>query len=86
MLRILPAALLTLLALILVPAQAHAAKGMEMALQDDAVFLWEAGMDLEAALDHAEDLRTKRIRVNTIAPGQVYTPLVAVRASEAEAR
>ena len=40
--RILPAALLTLLALILLPAQAHAAKGMEMALQDDAVFLWEA--------------------------------------------
>ena len=40
--RILPAALLTLLALILIPAQAHAAKGMEMALQDDTVFLWEA--------------------------------------------
>ena len=40
--RILPAALLTLLALILIPAQAHAAKGMEMALQDDDVFVWEA--------------------------------------------
>ena len=65
MLRFLPAAL-TLLALILLPAQAHAAKGMEMALQDDAVFLWESGMDLDAALDHAVDLRTKRIRVNVL--------------------
>ena len=64
--RILPAALLTLLALILLPAQAHAAKGMEMALQDDAVFLWESGMDLDSALDHAVDLRTKRIRVNVL--------------------
>ncbi len=65
--RFLPAALtLRALAFALLPAQAHAAKGMEMALQDDAVFLWEAGMDLEAALDHAEDLRTKRIRVNVL--------------------
>jgi hypothetical protein len=66
MLRIAPAALLTLLALILLPAQAQAAKGMEMALQDDAVFLWESGMDLDSALDHAVELRTKRIRVNVL--------------------
>ena len=64
--RSLPAAALALLALILLPAQAHAAKGMEMALQDDDVFLWESGMDLDAALDHAVDLRTKRIRVNVL--------------------
>ncbi len=67
--RILPAAL-TLLALAvplaLLPAQAHAAKGMEMALQDDDVFLWEAGLKLDSALDHAVELRTKRIRVNVL--------------------
>ena len=64
--RFLLAAPLILLALILLPAQAHAAKGMEMALQDDNVFLWESGLDLNSALDHAVDLRTKRIRVNVL--------------------
>ena len=63
--RLLTAAL-TLLALALVPAQAHAARGMEMALQDDSVFVWQNGMSQDTALDHAADLRVKRIRVNVL--------------------
>ena len=59
--------LLTLaLALLAVPARAHAASGMELALQDDAVFLDQRWMERETALDHAVDLRTKRIRVNVM--------------------
>ena len=61
------AAGLSLLALALAPApQAHAARGMELALQDDAVFVEQRWMDRDAALDHAVDLRTKRIRVNVL--------------------
>ena len=39
---------------------------MELALQDDAVFVDQRWMDREKALDHAADLKTKRIRVNVI--------------------
>jgi hypothetical protein len=63
--RILPA-LMTLLVLALLPAQAHAARGMEFALQDDNVFLDERWMDRSTGLDHAVDLRAKRIRVNLL--------------------
>ena len=59
--------LLTLvLALFAVPARAHAARGMELALQDDAVFVDQRWMERDTALDHAVDLRTKRIRVNVL--------------------
>src|ERR1700754_373511 len=60
------AAALGLLLLALIPAQAHAAAGMELALQDDAVFVDQRWMPRETALDHAVDLRTKRIRVNLL--------------------
>jgi hypothetical protein len=59
------AALLTL-ALLFIPSTAHASKNMELALQDDAVFVDQRWMDREKALDHAADLQTKRIRVNVI--------------------
>jgi hypothetical protein len=48
------------------PARAHAARGMEFALQDDAVFVDQRWMERDTALDHAEDLRVKRIRVNVL--------------------
>jgi hypothetical protein len=54
------------LSLLALPSAAHAAKRMELALQDDAVFVDERWMDREKALDHAADLKTKRIRVNVI--------------------
>ena len=57
--------LLTLIFLVL-PGTAHAAKNMELALQDDAVFVDQRWMDREKALDHAAALKTKRIRVNVI--------------------
>jgi len=56
---------LTLLLLAL-PGAAHAARGMELALQDDAVFVDQRWMTREKALDHAVDLGTKRIRVNLL--------------------
>src|SRR5215218_6829717 len=59
-------ALATTLLSLALPAAAHAATGMEFALQDDAVFVHEAWMPRDAALDHAAQLRTKRIRVNVI--------------------
>ncbi len=60
------AALLLTLALLVFPSAAHAAKNMELALQDDAVFVDQRWMDREKALDHAAELKTKRIRVNVI--------------------
>ena len=60
------AAALGLLILVLIPAQARAAAGMELALQDDAVFVDQRWMQRDTALDHAVDLRTKRIRVNVL--------------------
>jgi hypothetical protein len=55
-----------LLALLAGPARAHAARGMEFALQDDAVFVDQRWMARDTALDHAAALRTKRIRVNVL--------------------
>jgi hypothetical protein len=57
--------LLTLaLALSALPARAHAAAGMELALQDDAVFVDQRWMERDTALDHAVELGATRIRVN----------------------
>src|SRR3954453_22681630 len=58
--------LMLLTALFAVPARAHAARGMEFALQDDAVFVDQRWMARDTALDHAAALRTKRIRVNVL--------------------
>jgi len=65
MIRTLALSALTLILLAL-PAGAHAAKGMEFALQDDAVFVDQRWMAREQALEHAEELGTKRIRVNLL--------------------
>ena len=60
-------ALATALALLAVPAaQARAATHMEFALQDDAVFVEQQWMPRESALEHAQKLGTKRIRVNLL--------------------
>jgi hypothetical protein len=59
--------LLTLtLALLALPARAHAAAGMELALQDDAVFVDQRWMERDTALDHAVELGATRIRVNLL--------------------
>ena len=50
----------------LLPRTAHAAAGMELALQDDAVFVDQRWMERDKALDHAVELSTKRIRVNVL--------------------
>jgi hypothetical protein len=58
---------LALLALALVaPGAAHAAPGMELALQDDAVFVDQRWMDRDRGLDHAVALGVRRIRVNVL--------------------
>src|SRR3954468_6815679 len=60
-------ALTTLLLTVALPAAAaHAASGMEFALQDDDVFVEQRWMTRETALEHAADLGTKRIRVNIL--------------------
>ena len=48
------------------PASAHAAAGMELALQDDAVFVDQRWMERDRALDHAVELGATRIRVNVL--------------------
>ena len=48
------------------PATAHAAAGMELALQDDAVFVDQRWMERDVALDHAVELGATRIRVNVL--------------------
>ncbi len=65
MIRKLALASLTLVSLA-VPANAHAARGMEFALQDDAVFVDQRWMERDKALEHAAKLGTKRIRVNVL--------------------
>ena len=59
--------LLTLaLALLARPAPRARRRGMEFALQDDAVFVDQRWMERDIALDHAVELGTKRIRVNVL--------------------
>src|SRR3954447_18282444 len=65
MIRKLALATLTLISLA-APANAFAARGMEFALQDDAVFVDQRWMARDKALDHAAQLHTKRIRVNIL--------------------
>jgi len=53
--------------MLLVGAQsAHAAKGMEIAVQDDPVFLAQAYYDRERALQQAHDMGASRLRVNML--------------------
>jgi hypothetical protein len=60
-----PLALATLLLTFAVPATAQAHK-IEFALQDDAVFVEQNWMTRDKALEHAQQLGTKRIRVNLL--------------------
>ena len=65
-------ALLVALVMLLVGAQsAHAAKGMEVAVQDDPVFLSQDYYDRERALQQARDMNVTRIRVNMLWSGVV---------------
>src|SRR5215217_7059862 len=60
-------ALLVAVVMLLVGAQAaQAAKGMEIAVQDDPVFLSQAYYDRERALQQARDMGATRIRVNML--------------------
>lgn len=52
--------------LMLVPARAHAASNMELALQDDNVFLDSMYMTQAEGLNRAVDLDVSRIRVNVL--------------------
>src|ERR1700748_2135718 len=52
--------------LVLVPARAHAASNMELALQDDNVFLDSMYMSQAEGLNRAVDLDVSRIRVNVL--------------------
>src|SRR3954469_9889627 len=66
MLRFLIAGLSLLTLAVALPARAHAAAGMELALQDDAVFVDQRWMDRDAALNHAVELGATRLRVNLL--------------------
>jgi hypothetical protein len=66
MIRSAAATLLALALPALAAPSAHAAKHMELALQDDSVFVDQHYMDRDTALDHAEKLHVKRIRVNVL--------------------
>src|SRR3954468_11826656 len=66
MLRFLLAGLTLLTLAFALPAGAHAAAGMEFALQDDAVFVDQRWMERDVALDHAVELGVTRIRVNVL--------------------
>jgi hypothetical protein len=57
---------LLVLLLVALPARAHAAAGMEFALQDDAVFVDQRWMERDIALDHAVELGVTRLRVNVL--------------------
>jgi hypothetical protein len=48
------------------PAPAHAARGMEFALQDDAVFLYRQYYTRSLAFRQAQELQTTRLRVNIL--------------------
>src|SRR4051794_13350812 len=63
---LLPAALLCSAAACVLPAPARASAGMELALQDDDVFVHQYGMDRARGLAAAEKLGVKRIRVNIL--------------------
>ena len=43
---------------------AHAAKGMEVALQDDGVFVYQAYYNRDKALKRLQQLHVTRLRVN----------------------
>jgi hypothetical protein len=66
--------LLAIAMLALCAQPASAAKGMEVALQDDPVFVSQSYYDRERALQQAHDLGVTRIRVNMIWADVVNAP------------
>src|SRR4051812_9779903 len=60
------AALLTLTVCLGAASSAHAAHGMEIGLQDDAVFVYQQYYDRDLALDQARQLGVTRLRVNVL--------------------
>jgi GH35 family endo-1,4-beta-xylanase len=61
-----------------VPATAHASKTMEIGIQDDAVFVAQAGYPRQAALERAVEVGVTTIRANMIW-SRVMTPEDAAR-------
>ena len=47
-------------------SSAHAGRGMEIGLQDDAVFVYQQYYDRDLALDQARQLGVTRLRVNVL--------------------
>jgi hypothetical protein len=56
----------TLATMLIASAAAHAAPGMEVGLQDDAVFLYQNYYNRDVALDQARQLGVTRLRVNVL--------------------
>jgi Cellulase (glycosyl hydrolase family 5) len=56
----------TLVMMLIGSAAAHAAPGMEVGLQDDAVFLYKNYYNRDVALDQARQLGVTRLRVNVL--------------------
>jgi hypothetical protein len=56
----------TLATMLIGAAAAHAAPGMEVGLQDDAVFLYQNYYNRDTALDQARQLGVTRLRVNVL--------------------
>jgi hypothetical protein len=69
--RRLAPAVLALLALALAPTAAHAAAGMEVAVQDDSVFVSQSYYKRASALKDAEALNASWLRVNVLWSGVV---------------
>ncbi len=53
-------------AAVAVPAPAHAGRGMEVALQDDAIFLYHQYYSPSLAFHQAQELQVTRLRVNIL--------------------
>src|SRR4051794_31696163 len=63
---LLPAALVCAAVTTILPAPAHASAGMELALQDDNVFVQQYGMTRAPGRPAAKRLGVKRIRVTPL--------------------
>src|SRR6478752_1711632 len=57
---------LTLFPFFVLCAPAHASRTMEIGIQDDAVFIHQAGMTRQQAFDRAEELGVTKIRANLL--------------------
>jgi hypothetical protein len=57
---------LTVVVLVAAPAAAHAARGMEISVQDEPVLLHQAYYDREQAFERMRQLQVTRIRVNLL--------------------